>query len=66
MTENPEPTQQSQHINLKWHIIKQIIQLKMVSTIPCCNADQTADILIKAIPQPKHKKHTGEMGLVPV
>jgi len=50
ITENPGSTQQSQHIDLKWHIIKQIISLKMISTIACYNADQIADILTKVLP----------------
>jgi hypothetical protein len=65
MTQNPHSMQRSRHIDLKWHIIKQISAKKLVTIIACCDEDQTADILTKLIPRPKHKKHTGEMGLAP-
>ena len=65
MTQNAHSTQRSRHIDLKWHIIKQIIAKKLVTIIACHDEDQTADILTKPIPRPKHKKHTGKMGLAP-
>ena len=38
----------------------------MISAIACHDTDQTADILTKVLTRLKHKKHMGEMGLVPV
>jgi hypothetical protein len=66
MSGNPYSIQRSRHIDLKWHIIRQLIANNLVAAIMCRDEDQTADILTKLIPQPKYKKHTGEMGLVPV
>jgi hypothetical protein len=65
MTGNPYSTQRSRHIDLKWHTIRQLTEKKLVTVIACRDADQTADILTKQVPRPKHKKCTSEMGLVP-
>jgi hypothetical protein len=67
MTGNPYSTQRLQHIDLKWHTIRQLTEKKLITIIACRDADQTANILTKhwQVPQPKHKKCAGKMGLVP-
>jgi hypothetical protein len=66
MSNNPYTTQRTRHIDLKWHIIRQLVARKSITTDPCRDAEQTADILTKPIPRPKHKQHTAEMGLTAV
>ena len=63
---NPYMSKQTRHIELKWHSVQQLIDRKIIVPIPCQDADQTANILTKPLPCPKHKKHTDEMGLAPV
>jgi hypothetical protein len=59
-------SKQTRHIKLKWHSVRQLIDHKIIVPVPCRDADQTADVLTKPLPHPKHKKHTDEMGLAPV
>ena len=66
MSSNPYTTQHSHHIDLKWHTIWQLVAQGIINPSPCRNADQTADILTKPLPCPKHKQHMAEMGLVPI
>jgi hypothetical protein len=37
----------------------------MLNIESCHDPEQMADVLTKALPCPKHHKHTTEMGLVP-
>jgi hypothetical protein len=66
MANNPFISPKSRHIDLKYHSIRQLIDTKTIIIEPICDADQTADILTKALPRPKHKKHVTELGLAPV
>jgi hypothetical protein len=66
MAENPFITQKSRHIDLKYHSIRQLVAKNVVKLDPCRDAENTADILTKPIARPKHKQHTGELGLAPV
>ena len=56
----------SKHIDL-WHYwICDLIQGEIVSVESCCDPEQTADMLTKALPRVKHKQHIDEMGLVSI
>ena len=66
ISSNPYTTQHSHHINLKWHTIWQLVAWETIIPTACRDAEQTADILTKPLPRPKHKQHTAEMGLAPV
>jgi len=66
MANNPYTSQSTRHINLKYHCIRQLIQNGYIITKPCRDAEQTADILTKPLPRPKHRQHTSELGLAPV
>jgi hypothetical protein len=66
MAENPFITPRLRHIDLKYHSIRQLVAKKVISIKACCDAEQTADILTKPLPRPKHKQHTSELGVVPV
>ena len=64
MAKNPQFHKQSKHIEIRWHWVQELVQDGKISVKSCRDPDQTADILTKPLPRPKHKKHTAEMGLV--
>ena len=65
MVKNPQFHRKSKHIEHKWHWIRDAVENGIVAIESCRDPDQTADVLTKALACPKHKKHTGEMGLAP-
>ena len=66
MTKNPQFHKQSKHIEIRWHWVQDLIQEGTINVESCRDPNQTADVLTKALPRPKHKKHVEDMGLVPV
>ena len=66
MARNPQLHQRSKHIDLRWHWIRQMVQDNVINVESCCNPKQTADVLTKALPRPKHTKHIAEMGLASI
>ena len=66
MARNPQYHKQSKHIDLRWHWICKLIEDGIVTVDSCCDPDQTADILTKALHHQKHQKHAKEMGLVSI
>src|SRR5262245_7803220 len=65
MTENPQFHQRSKHIALKHHWIRQHVDIKTLDIERIRDADQTADALTKALPNPTFARHVEEMGLRP-
>jgi hypothetical protein len=65
MARNPQFHKKSKHIAIKWHWICDMVEGGELKIGSCRDPEQTADVLTKALPRPKHKKHTGEMGLAP-
>jgi len=66
MARNPQLHQHSKHINLCWHWICQMVQDNIINVESCCDPKQTADVLTKVLPHPKHMKHVMEMGLASI
>ena len=66
MAKNPYLSPSSRHIDLKFHLIRQLVANNIVTPEACHDADQTADILTKPIPRPKHQQHTSELGIATV
>jgi len=66
MARNPQFHKRSKHIAIRWHWLRELVQEGKVFIDSCCDPEQTADILTKALPRPKHQRHTQEMGLVSV
>ena len=64
MAKNPPFHKKSKHIAHKWHWIWEAIDQEVVRLESCQDPYQTADILMKVLARPKHKKHVTEMGLV--
>ncbi len=66
MARNPQFHKRAKHIDIRWHWIRDLVEDQTVEIQSCRDPDQTADVLTKALPRPKHKKHMEEMGLAPV
>ena len=66
MTKNPMYHQHSKHIDLHVHWIQDLVQDNILTIESCRDPDQTADVLTKALPRPKHQKHVSEMGLTSI
>ena len=66
MVKNPQFHKCLKHIEIHWHWVRNLVQEGTIYINGCHDPDQTADVLTKALPCPKHKKHTNDMGLVSV
>ena len=65
MVRNPQFHKHSKHIAIRWHWVHDLVQEGKVFINSCQDPEQMADVLTKALPKPKHQRHTQEMGLVP-
>jgi len=63
MTKNAQFHTRSKHIQIHWHWVRDLVQGNVLTIESCHDPEQTADILTKALPKPKHLWHTAEMGL---
>ena len=63
MVKNPQFHQRSKHIDIRYHWIHDEITKETIDLESCHDPDQTADILTKVLPKPKHHKHINNMGL---
>ena len=66
MVKNPQFHQRSKHIDIRYHWIRDQIAKETIDLESCRDPDQTADILTKALPRPKHQKHVNDMGLAKI
>jgi len=66
MAKNLQFHKHSKHIVIHWHWVHDLVQEDKIHVDSCRDPEQTVDILMKALPCPKHKKHTSNMGLVSV
>ena len=53
----------SKHIAIRWHWIRDLVDQELIKIETCRDPQQTADVLTKALPRPKHRQHSIEMGL---
>jgi hypothetical protein len=65
IAKNPLFHHRTKHIRLRYHWIREEINRSIILQ-PCRDTDQTADVLTKALPRPKHRKHVGAMGLAEI
>jgi hypothetical protein len=56
----------TKHINSQFHWVREKVQAGRFEVEICHTEEQTANVLTKALPHPKHERHTKEMGLSPV
>jgi hypothetical protein len=66
MAKNPQFHRRTKHISIRWHWIRDLVQENEIRLENCRGAVQTADVLTKGLPRPKHKQHEIEMGLVSI
>ena len=66
MAKNPQFHKRSKHIARCWHWVCKLVEDRIITVTSCYDPDQTADVLTKALPHPKHRKHATDMGLVPL
>ena len=66
MAKNPQFHKRSKHIARRWHWVRELVQDRIITVESCRDPEQTADVLTKALPRPKHQKHIKDMGLVPL
>ncbi|KAJ3475523.1 hypothetical protein NLI96_g11784 [Meripilus lineatus] len=53
----------TKHIDIRYHFIRNVVELKYVQTYYCPTDEMVADILTKGLPLPKAKLFTSLMGL---
>ena len=63
LTHNPQFHQQSKHIALHHHWVRDLVTNKILDIQNCHDLEQTADVLTKALPRLKFTQHRGEMGI---
>jgi hypothetical protein len=65
MARNQQFHNRSKHIAIRWHWVRDLVEQDIITIDheDCRDPQQTADVLTKALPHPKHQ-HTSEMGLV--
>jgi hypothetical protein len=66
MARNPQFHKRSKHITTRWHWVRDLVEDGALTIESCRDPQQMADILTKALPKPKHQRHTQEMGLAPI
>ncbi len=63
---NPQFHRWTKHIDFKFHWIREKVKEGWINLENCHTAKQTANMLTKALPCPKHKQHMMEMGIMSV
>ena len=63
MAKNPQFHKRTKHVDIRWHFVRDLVQDGLINIVDCRDPEQTADILTKQLPRPKHTKHVNELGL---
>ncbi|KAK4685970.1 putative transposase, partial [Tremellales sp. Uapishka_1] len=63
LAHNPTTHQRTKHIDIKHHIIRDLINRKVVTLEYVATGRQEADLLTKALPGPRHTANTMELGI---
>ena len=63
MARNQQFHSRSKHIAIRWHWVRDLVEQNLIKIETCRDPQQTADVLTKALPRPKHHQHIMEMGL---
>jgi hypothetical protein len=56
-------SQLNNQTKIHWHWVHELDKQDVLTIQSCWDLEQTADVLTKALPHPKHKRHTLEIGL---
>ena len=62
---NPATHQRTKHIDIKHHMIRELIEKSVVSLVYIPTASQQADILTKGLGGPRHSENSIDLGLSP-
>ena len=63
MAKNQQFHNRGKHIAIQWHWVRDLVKQELIKIETCRDPQQTADVLTKALPCPKHCQHTSKMGL---
>jgi len=63
LSHNPQFHARTKHIEIRHHWVRDLVNNKILDVQGCRDPEQTADILTKPLPKPKHQRHRREMGL---
>ena len=63
MARNQQFHSRSKHIAIRWHWVRDLVEQNLIKIETCWDPQQTADVLTKALPRPKHNQHIMEMGM---
>ena len=63
LTHNPQFHNRSKHIAICHHWVRDLVKDKFLNIQNCRDPEQTADVLTKPLPRPKHTRHREEMGI---
>lgn len=63
MAKNHQFHSRSKHVAIRWHWVRDLVEQELIDIETCRDPQQTADVLTKALPRPKHHQHVMEMGM---
>src|ERR1700676_2998165 len=63
LSHNPQFHARTKHIKIRHHWVRDLVNDKILDVQSCRDPEQTADILTKPLPKPKHQRHRREMGM---
>jgi len=63
LSHNPQFHARTKHIEIRHHWVRDLVNDKILDVQSCRDPEQTADILTKPLPKPKHQRHRREMGM---
>src|ERR1700720_4105 len=58
---SPQFHARTKHIDIRHHCVQDLVNNKILDVQGCQDSEQTADILTKPLPKPKHQRHRREM-----
>src|SRR6202046_682889 len=61
LSHNPQFHARPKHIEIRHHWVRDLVNDKILDIQSCHDPEQTADILTKPLPKPKHQRHMREM-----
>jgi len=63
LSHNPQFYARTKHIEICHHWVRDLVNDKILDVQSCRDLEQTADILTKPLPKPKHQRYRREMGM---
>ena len=63
LADNPQFHNHTKHIDIHYHFVRDTLTVGEITLQYLPTADMVADVLTKPLPQDKHEKHSGAMGL---